>query len=338
MTLKDMAGPAGEVSTESIGELFQYHIGHPVTIQRNHSALIPIVQTQVECEPVSIYTQQSGHEMVLNGIRLKNTTGLTLEGGPITVLEDNTYSGEALMDRIKPDETRLITYAVDLGVRVIKQDGSERQSVTKIEVADDAMDVTIKSLWTTAYKINNISDTAKTLLIEHPRRNGYNLTSKIEADSITPRNYRFRAKLKPHESTEFVVNEEAPQIETFKIDDLSRDQVTFVLTQKYFKPELKQKISQIMDLKEKMVSVDAEIAGKQKIIETISSDQQRLRENIKVMGQSTEERHLVTRYVAKLEETETIIETLRKEIAGLAATKTQIEHEIDTTLRSLATE
>jgi len=88
-----------------------------------------------------------------------------------------------------------------------------------------------------------------------------------------------------------------------------------------------------MDQKTRLDDVENEMTGRQKTIDTIVSDQQRLRENIKSLGQSVEERSLLQRYVAKLEETETSIEKLRAEIAVLAETKNKIQIEINIELR-----
>src|SRR5262249_47362558 len=104
------SGVEADTTTEQIGELFQYHIAHPVTITKNQSALIPIVQAQVEGESLSIYNEAVRQGNPLNGLKLKNTTGLTLEGGPITIIDGDSYAGEALIDRFKPGETRFISY------------------------------------------------------------------------------------------------------------------------------------------------------------------------------------------------------------------------------------
>ena len=65
-------------------------------------------------------------------IRLKNTTGLTLESGPVTIIEDNTYAGEALVDTLKPDENRYVSFAVDLGTRVNTEHGSTSQDIYRV--------------------------------------------------------------------------------------------------------------------------------------------------------------------------------------------------------------
>ncbi|HKE04710.1 MAG TPA: carboxypeptidase regulatory-like domain-containing protein, partial [Blastocatellia bacterium] len=55
----ERSGVEADVETQDIGELFEYRIAHPVTIKRNSSALIPILQNQIEGESVSLYNKET---------------------------------------------------------------------------------------------------------------------------------------------------------------------------------------------------------------------------------------------------------------------------------------
>ena len=104
--------------TREVGEMFEYRIDHPVTIERNCSALVPIVAKEIDGEAVDLYNEGVRPDNPLAAVRLKNSTGLTLEGGPLTVMQGDSYVGEALTKTLKPGEERYITYAVDLGLHV----------------------------------------------------------------------------------------------------------------------------------------------------------------------------------------------------------------------------
>ena len=54
----------------------------------------------------------------LLGLKFKNTTGLHLMQGPITVFEDGSYAGDARILDLQPKEERLLSYAIDLGTEV----------------------------------------------------------------------------------------------------------------------------------------------------------------------------------------------------------------------------
>src|SRR5262249_56071784 len=109
---------AAQVRERKLGELFEYQIEHPVTIKRNQSALVPIVLRSFEGRPVLLYNKANRPENPMRCVEFKNTTALTLEGGPVTVLEGASYVGEAMLDTLKPDEQRLGPLAVELYVHV----------------------------------------------------------------------------------------------------------------------------------------------------------------------------------------------------------------------------
>ena len=71
-----------------------------------------------------IYSDHSSQHPT-NAAELTNTSGKTLDGGPITVYDGGAYGGEALMETLKAGDKRLISYAVDLGTRITEAFGSK---------------------------------------------------------------------------------------------------------------------------------------------------------------------------------------------------------------------
>ena len=109
----DVAAAGGD-----LGELFEYKLKQPVTIRRNQSAMVPVVQHDVAVERVSLWSAARGVAQPLRAVWLTNDTGLTLDGGSLTLVEGGAFAGEGLVEAIKPGEKRFVSYAVDLGVRV----------------------------------------------------------------------------------------------------------------------------------------------------------------------------------------------------------------------------
>ncbi len=91
------AAQAGDV-----GELFQYAIDTPVTLPRQQSAMLPIVNGAVKGEKVSIYNQAVQAKHPLNGLQLTNSTDLHLMQGPITVFDGGAYAGDAKIEDLPP--------------------------------------------------------------------------------------------------------------------------------------------------------------------------------------------------------------------------------------------
>jgi hypothetical protein len=115
-----------------LGDLFEYKLKDKVTLRKNQSALVPIAQTEIEAEKISLWSGTSGSGRPLRGLWLKNTSPLTLDGGSFSVLEKDVFAGEGLTDPIKPGERRLVTYASDLGLLVQAQGLSERAAARAV--------------------------------------------------------------------------------------------------------------------------------------------------------------------------------------------------------------
>ena len=172
------SGVEDDTTASEVGDLFQYHIDQPVTVPRDRSALIPILQTRMEGERVSIYraTEESGSEGAvyahrpMSGMLLKNTSPLTLEDGSLTVIDGDAYAGEALLERLKPAEERLISFAVDLGTLInVRDDDTEPQPVFQVRAINGVLQTHFYNLRRKVYTLINQTDRDRIVYIEHPR-------------------------------------------------------------------------------------------------------------------------------------------------------------------------
>jgi hypothetical protein len=115
-----------------LGQLFQYTVGN-VTLARQKSAMIPIITDTVCIERVSIFNARVLGSNPLNGVWFKNTTGKHLLQGPMTVLEKDAYAGDAQIDNVPPDQSRLVSYGIDLDV-MVSQRFEQAESVVGAKV------------------------------------------------------------------------------------------------------------------------------------------------------------------------------------------------------------
>src|SRR5579864_4736154 len=111
-------GVQSAATASQLGDFFQYVINTPVTLPRQKSALLPIVNKEVDATRLSIYNPAVHPKFPMLGLKLKNSSGLHLMQGPITVFEGSTYAGDARINDLPPNDDRLISYAVDLGTEV----------------------------------------------------------------------------------------------------------------------------------------------------------------------------------------------------------------------------
>src|SRR5579862_6460806 len=132
--------------------------GARASLPPQKSALLPIVNQDVEGSKVSIYNQNVHAKFPLLGLKFKNSTPLHLMQGPITVFENNSYAGDARILDLQPKEERLISYAIDLGTEVEPVVNEGKDSILKIKINKGVVESTHVIRQSKTYKVKNRSD------------------------------------------------------------------------------------------------------------------------------------------------------------------------------------
>jgi hypothetical protein len=138
-----------------LGDLFEYQIAGPVTIAKNASALVPILNERVKVEKVSLWARGAGSGRPLRAIWMTNTTGFTLDGGSFFVVEGEAFAGEGLIESFEPGERRLLSYAADLGVLVSEEAGKPTSRIARVRAREGILIQDAEEQATIVYRIRN---------------------------------------------------------------------------------------------------------------------------------------------------------------------------------------
>jgi hypothetical protein len=322
-------------SAQQLGDLFEYKLKERVTIRKNQSALVPIVHAEIAAEKVSLWNESQGSPRPLRALWLTNSSALTLDGGSFSVLEDETFAGEGLLDPLKPGEKRLLSYAIDLGMVVDSKQESDSQRVTRVRILRGLMIHTSELRERKTYTVRNEDTAARTVVIEHPARPGWKLAKDLTPAETTPSYHRFRVSVEPKKTTALVVNEAHLLDSQYAITSLTDDQIALFLRQKTINAEVEQALRRIVAQKGTVAGLASQINQRNAQIQKIFEDQQRLRENMKALKGSAEEKALLQRYTTQLNEQENRLDALRKEIADLEAQRQKAQAELDKMIQDL---
>jgi hypothetical protein len=326
------SGVVAMAEAGAAGELFQYAIDQPVTVARQKSALLPIVNGPIEAEKVSIYNESVQKKFPLNGLRLKNTTGLHLMQGPITVFEGGTYAGDARIEDLQPKEERLISYAVDLKVSVEPLSSDGTNELASIQIRKGMLTASRRFLQTKIYTLRNKAAEKRTVLIEHPFRSDWKLIEPPKPLERTPAVYRFQVVLEPGKSEKLAVNEE--QLASEQAGLLNAD-VTLLMQYsrgRSINASVKSALEKVVVMRGALSDAQRHTGEVNQQINDMTPEQARLRENMKVLAQNSE---LYGRYLKKLDEQETQIEGLREQLRKARADEEARRKELDTYLSTL---
>src|SRR5271157_2043663 len=190
-------------STKDMGELFEYHIGKPVSIKRNQSALVPFISEEVTAKKVLLYDRAIHPVNPMACAEITNTTGLTLETGPITLLIEDSLAGEAMLPFLNKDDTRLLNYALEQAVVVFSEETTENQRVHKVNIYGSYVYEYYHEDKHITYTIKNKAKAEKTLYLDHEKFSGFTVLDPPVEPSETANRWRFVIALEPLKTETF---------------------------------------------------------------------------------------------------------------------------------------
>ena len=328
-----MSTVAAPAAAQELGELFEYRFSTPVTVRKNESAMLPFLQQKLSARKLLVYVNPSlVHPM--HAAELTNSTGKTLDGGPITVYEDNAYAGEALMETLKTSDKRLITYGVDLGTRITTQFDSKGDLVREIHLRRGVLTTRTAAVETKTYTIRNVDQKAKTLIIEHPVRPQFKLTDQKPTET-TANAYRFEVKLAAGVTEKFPVTEERVFENTLAISSITPDVLMTFVQNKNLSDATRAQLQQVLDRKRQIAAVDGEIRRGEEQIRNLFQDQERLRQNINSLNRVAGQEQQVQAYSRQLAAQEAQLASLRDRQAESQRRKTALEAELNSLIEKM---
>jgi hypothetical protein len=334
----DLGASVQSVATaSSLGDYYQYVIDRPVDLARQKSALLPIVNKDVEGKRVSIYNSSVQAKHPLLGLRFKNTSGMPLSQGPITVFEGSVYAGDTRVLDLQPDEERLVSYAIDLGTEVSAKPGKNTSRITKVKAVKGIVYTSTVFREELVYDVSNRSTTDRTLLIEHPNRKGQGFAfigdnkPKEEAADV----FRFEIPVAAKKDLSYTVIEERPVESSVQLTNSADDQIRFFLSLKEAPESLKTKLAEALKVKGSWDAVKQDIQTSGTRIQTITADQKRLRDN---MRELPKESKLFEKYLKTLEDQEKEMDDLQAKLKKLHADEATARKAYDDYLANLSVE
>ena len=319
-----------------VGTLFEYAINQPVSVPRQQSAMIPIISSAIEGEKLSIFNAAVDSKYPMNAIQLRNTTGLHLMGGAITVFDGGVYAGDALVEDVVPGDERLVSYAVDLGTEVDVREKSEPERLVATKVVAGVMTVRQKMRQATTYVVKNSAAEPKTVVIEHPANDDWTLVEPNQADERTRSHYRFKLAIDPDKTVEMKVVLERVLSEEVELTDLDKDDlVEFLAMDAQASDAIRAAVQSLLGLRTELAALVAQREEKETQIEEIGQEQERIRQNMKELDRQSD---LYRKYVDKLTVQENELDKLREEVKTLRGQEQDKERAIATYIAELSVE
>jgi hypothetical protein len=321
---------AASITPNSTGtafdDYFAYNLTEPITIRKNESALVPILQTKVDAERVTLWS--SRQPVPLRALWITNTSSLTLDSGSFSIVENGEFGGEGLLDPIHPKEKRLLSYAVDQAVRVTAEDQRNASRVVSCIAAKGVLVLRSHQTSEVTYAIHNAAPESRAVVIEHPTRTGYVLDDGGPKPAETTAGaYRFRATAAAGETVRLHVSETFPGEAEFQLSDSNDDDFATILNETSQNPRLTAALKPVMEARRKVAETKGAAQQINGRMASLRADEERQRANVTALGSADKASR--DRFVHDLNVTEDKMAAAQKELATAETAQLSAEEDLD---------
>jgi hypothetical protein len=333
----DMARYAAQSQAQAgeVGEVFEYRLETPVTIDRQRSAMIPILSAAIDGRRVSIYNRADSPQHPMRGVEITNNSGLQLMPGPVSVYDAAAYAGDSQVGHISTGDKRLLAYAVDLDTSATVQENTT-YDLRKIRIVDGLIEQTTLQRNRISYAFTS-KDKARprTILVEQSKSSGWTLVEPKKPDQETEGLYRFELELPAGKTAALSVVQEWLQSQSLTLLDYDLNSLLG-----YAKSG---KVSQaVVDAFRKAAAMQADIQASERRLaqldqerQAIDADQARIRQN---MGSIDRQSEYYTRLLKKLNDQETRLEEIKSTREEEQTTLNGLREALNQYLRTLNVE
>lgn len=337
LSSEDLANYAArsQAAAMEVGEVFQFQLEAPVTVERQRSAMLPILSAGIEGKRVSIFNPADGGSHPMRGVWITNTSNMQLMPGPISVFDSGAYAGDAQIGHVPAGDRRLLSYAVDLDVDVTTN-YSNTVDVRKVKVIKGVLEMTTLSRQSHRYEfVNKDAARDRVIVVEHPRADGWTLKQPEKPSEQSAQTYRFEVDVSAGKSLPFEIVEEVVSTSSYGVLGYNLETIVQYSQNGAASPkvvdafkEIAKRQGEIRDQQNKMDEFERE-RGR------ISQDQDRIRQNMNTIDRNSD---LYRRYMAKFTEQESRIESIAQEMAQAQKSRDEAQARFDAFVADLSVE
>ncbi|SEP46269.1 protein of unknown function [Methylobacterium sp. ap11] len=289
------AAPAAVAAQPTEGDVVAtFRLPHPVDLGVGRTLSVPILDTEIEAARIALWKPGQGLHPVA-ALMLRNGTGTTLPPGILTVYDRALgYVGDARLPVTPAGEQRFAAFAADRKVAV-RAEAKPADVLTRIAVVDGALRATARTREETVYTVKGAPDAARTVVIEHPRRDGWTFSSPAR-DGETAAAYRLTLDVAAAGTAEARAVLERVQTDTYALAEAEAGMLVS-WSALADDPALANGLKALSRARADSQAATREIAEIGERIATIATEQERIRGNLGVVPKDSE---LARRYLAQM--------------------------------------
>lgn len=337
-----MSSAALEQSVSSLasgseaGALFSYTLPHPVSVGRGQSALLPLLSQKLEGRHELLYNGQKHPRHPIATLHFANGTGLTLERGPVTVLEDGVYVGEAVLPFTVGGAEVIAAFAVELGIKV-SESQSYRTQLERVGLHNEYLLLEEYALRERVYTLENTLEKAVVVTLEESVNSAYTLFDGETPFEQNAEFVRWKVSVRPRSSAVFVIKDRTLNRRYESVRSLNGEVLSRYLEHRLLGDALAQGLAHLLERYRRLDALEEQRQKLESEREKVYRAQKQIQGNLAPLGQGGEEGKLRSRLVHDLEKHENRLGQLEEMEQTRTAEAVVLEGEITGLLERLNT-
>jgi cell division protein FtsB len=296
--------------------------------------MVPIVGQRLSGRKELLYNGAKLPKHPVASLRARNETSLTLERGPVTVIEDSDYAGEAVLPFTRPGGELIVPYAVELGVSVVERPDSARQ-IASIAIHNELLVFQEWQVQSVAYLIQSSLAAPVDVIVERAIPSGYELFETPAPVEQSQGAGRWVVACQPGAETRFVLQFRRMQTRHEQVRGANGNQLREYLRRRFLDDTTVRELEGVLALYQQINANQQRIQQIDRERQKLYERQQQTQGSLGPLGRDGEEGRLRSRYVALLGDLENQLGKLADEEQRLNAEIAQLEQQASDRLAAL---
>jgi len=304
------ASASSMAAAVQVGESVVLRIENPIDLDRQQSAMIPMLTEKVDARKISIYTPSEGGQPML-GVELTNTTSAPLISGPVAVY-DGAYAGDAMVGFVPTKAQRMLAYAVDMELKAQQAQNSQSSRAT-YRVSNGYLQTSYVRTFTNTYTLRSEAQKQRTVVIEHQPMPGWDMVEPTNGTKSDNGKVRFERTIDAGQALELKVVERRTETSRYALVDYDLPNLLEQVTRGNGRAsdELIAALQEGAKLNKNIAVLRSRLDRMTAQLSGIQTDQGRIRENMRAIDKTTD---LYRRYLETLTNQEDLIASLTTEM------------------------
>jgi hypothetical protein len=297
--------------------------------------MVPIVSQRLSARKELLYNAQKLPKHPVASLRMRNETDLTLERGPVTVLEQGDYAGEAVLPFTRAGGELIVPYAVELGITVQEEHHPERV-LSGIRVRDEYLLIQEWDVQRTLYRIHSTLAASAEITLEQVILPNFELFDTAAPVEQAQGMARWQVGCPPNAEISFEVRQRTMSSRWERVRSVSQQQLGEFLKGRYLDDATYRALAGVLEVYGQIEAHRRRLAEIERERGAVYKQQQQIQGSLAPLGREGDEGALRTRYVATLGALEDRLAALGQEEASINAEIARLEEEAKQRLAALS--